>query len=117
MKRNRACVDGGGEVHFKTAMSLHFGLFPFTITVTTRGNRNFNNPLIRPLFGWGNDPTSTLHPETSAPSPSEIQKLEVVWVLPGRSLATPHNGWPEPKMIRKLGDKVDQIMGYWLPGI
>ena len=38
------------------------GLFPLTVTVTTRGNRNYNTPLFRPplrtVTGWGNDPNA-----------------------------------------------------------
>ena len=43
---------------------IYYGLFPLTVTVTTRGHRNYNSPLIRPplrtVTGWGNDPRHIL---------------------------------------------------------
>ena len=47
-------VNQGGNLR------VCIGLFPLTVIVTTRGNRSYNNPLIRPplrtVTGWGNDP-------------------------------------------------------------
>ena len=45
----------------RVGRELPLGLFPLTVTVTTRGNRDYNSPLIRPplrsVTGWGNDPS------------------------------------------------------------
>ena len=42
------------------------GLFPLTETVTIRGHRNYDSPLMRPplrtVTGWGNDPTNAPGP-------------------------------------------------------
>ena len=41
-------------------LGFRVGLFPLAVTVTTRGIRSYNSPLIRPplktVTGWGNDP-------------------------------------------------------------
>ena len=40
---------------------IYFGLVPLTVTVTTRGNRSYKNPLnkapLRTVTGRGNDPS------------------------------------------------------------
>ena len=50
--------------------SLYIGIFPLTVTVTTRGNRNYNSPLIRPplrtVTGRGDDPTYASIPGRAA---------------------------------------------------
>ena len=59
------------------------GLFPLTVTVTTRGNRNHNSPLIRPLLrtvtGRGDDPNQ-IEQDTNA-STNQLLKNEEDFVL------------------------------------
>ena len=68
MHENGPCVSSSPQFPTRAISGdrgTYLGLFPLTVTVTTRGNRNYNSPLIRPplrtVTGWGNDPIHTPH--------------------------------------------------------
>ena len=55
-----------------TICGAYLGFFPFTVTVTTRVNRDYKGPLIRPplrtVTGWGNNPKYMLGARWVPPS-------------------------------------------------
>ena len=104
------------------------GLFPLTVTVTTRGNRNHNSPLIirpslRTVTGWGNDPNQG-HQLENPPTLPWQASVSQVFLLPKYSsracssslhatqarstTASPHNEvWTQKHWIALAGASVD----------